>query len=45
MHIDWITWGVWTFGLAILLYWCCETFGEFKSLFSRHKTETKEPRI
>jgi hypothetical protein len=43
MQIDWITWGIWAFGLAILLYWCFETFREFKSLFSKHKANGQEP--
>jgi len=45
MQIDWITWSLWAFGLALLLYWCFETFCEFKSLFSRHKTKKGEPHI
>jgi len=37
MYIDWITWSVWTFGLALLLYWCFETIRECRSLFERRK--------
>jgi len=43
VQIDWITWGLWAFGLALLLYWCFETFREFKSLFSRHKAKKGGP--
>ena len=43
MQIDWVTWSVWAFGLALLLYWCFETFREFKSLFSRRKNVRREP--
>lgn len=42
MHIDWITWGVWTFGLALLLYWCFETGHEFQQLFARRKRSATE---
>ena len=28
MYIDWITWSVWSFGLALLLYWGFETARE-----------------
>lgn len=42
MHIDWITWGVWTFGLALLLYWCFETVREFQQLFARRKKSALE---
>ena len=44
MRFDWITWGVWAFGLVLLLYWCFETFCEFKALFSRRKANRGEPR-
>jgi hypothetical protein len=37
MYVDWITWGVWLFGLVLLLYWCFETVREFRSLFERRK--------
>ena len=43
MQIDWITWGLWAFGLTLLLYWCLETLREFKSLFSSHKKKRGEP--
>jgi hypothetical protein len=43
MQIDWVTWGLWTFGLALLLYWCFETFREFKALFSGRKNKRGEP--
>ncbi len=39
MYIDWITWGVWVFGLALLLYWCFETIREFRSLFARRRKQ------
>jgi len=45
MQIDWITWSVWGFGLALLLYWCFETLREFQSLFSRRKSKQGEPHI
>ena len=44
MRIDWVTWGVWGFGLVLLLYWCGETFREFKSLFRRRQNTRREPR-
>lgn len=44
MRFDPITWGVWTFGLALLLYWCYQTIHEFKILLRQHKTERGEPR-
>jgi hypothetical protein len=37
MYIDWITWGIWTLGLVLLLYWCFETAREFRNLFARRK--------
>jgi hypothetical protein len=37
MYIDWITWSIWSLGLALLLYWVFETTREFKALFSRKK--------
>jgi hypothetical protein len=37
MHIDWITWGVWAFGLSLLLYWCFQTVREFRALFEKRK--------
>lgn len=41
MYIDWITWSVWGFGLALLLYWCFETIREFKALFLERKRKEK----
>lgn len=37
MYIDWMTWSIWTLGLALLVYWCIETAREFKALFSRKR--------
>jgi len=37
MYIDWMTWGIWALGLALLVYWCIETARELKSLFSRKR--------
>ena len=37
MYIDWMTWSIWTLGLALLVYWCIETAREFKTLFSRKR--------
>jgi hypothetical protein len=37
MYIDWITWSVWSLGLALLLYWCVATVREFRGLFSKKK--------
>ncbi len=37
MYIDWITWSVWSFGLALLLYWCFGTVREFRNLFERRR--------
>ena len=37
MYIDWITWSIWSLGLALLLYWLFETTREFKALFARKK--------
>jgi len=45
MHIDWIAWGLWAFGLALLLYWSFETLCEFKSLLSRRKTKRGGPHL
>lgn len=38
MYIDWMTWSVWTLGLALLLYWCFQTIREFRLLFARRKS-------
>jgi hypothetical protein len=37
MYIDWMTWSIWTLGLALLLYWCFQTIREFRQLFARRK--------
>ncbi len=37
VYVDWITWSVWAFGLALLLYWCYETIRELKNLFARRR--------
>lgn len=37
MYIDWVTWGIWALGLALLLYWCVQTLRELRSLFSRKR--------
>ena len=34
MFFDWITWGIWIFGILILILWLKETIREFKILFS-----------
>ncbi len=39
MRIDWITWGVWAFGVSLLLTWCFQTFREFRALFSKRKSQ------
>ena len=44
MRIDLVTWGIWSFGLAVLTYWCVNTCREFIKLFSKHKkSEKREP--
>ncbi len=37
MFFDWITWGVWSLGLGLLLFWCYQTFYGFRLLFSKRK--------
>lgn len=37
MYIDWITWSIWSLGLALLLYWCFQTAREFRALFARKR--------
>jgi hypothetical protein len=41
MYIDWITWSIWTFGLALLLYWFFETIREFKQLFAKRRSRNQ----
>ena len=41
MQVDLFTWGIWSFGLALLTYWCVNTCREFIKLFSRHKQTKK----
>jgi hypothetical protein len=37
MYADRMTWSVWVFGLALLLYWRVETVSEFRALFARRR--------
>jgi hypothetical protein len=34
MFFDWLTWGIWSIGILILILWLKETIREFKILFS-----------
>jgi hypothetical protein len=42
LYIDWLTWSVWGLGLAMLLYWCVETYREFKTLIARHRSAVRQ---
>lgn len=42
VNIDWLTWSVFTIGAIMLLYWCVQTFREFRKLFRRRRMMPKK---
>jgi len=42
MRLDGITWGVWAFGLGLLLYWGYQTIREFRDLFAKRRGRKPE---
>jgi len=42
MFFDLITWGIWSTGVIILIFWMIQTAKEFKILFSKQNKKTKE---
>ncbi len=42
MRLDWITWGVWAFGLSLLIYWCYKTIREFRAFFAKRRGRKPE---
>lgn len=41
MYFDWITWGIWLIGFAILVFWIWFPLKEFKQILMEVK-KTKE---
>ena len=42
MHTDWMTWSVWAIGLGLLVNWCLQTYREFRTLFTKRKTDRRK---
>jgi hypothetical protein len=42
MYIDWITWGIWLCGLAILVVWIVVPIKEFRKLKQNRDAEATE---
>ena len=39
MYIDWITWSIWSIGLAILVGWLVNVVGEIRGLLRDRKQD------
>ena len=42
MFFDWITWGIWSIGVLILIIWMIETVKEFRVLFAEQREIANE---
>ena len=44
MQIDWITWGIWSVGFAILAGWLVNVVGEIRAILGARKKENNHER-
>ena len=42
MYLDWITWGIWSVGFIILVFWIWIPIKEFKQLMAARKNKSNE---
>ncbi|MBN2289329.1 MAG: hypothetical protein JXQ83_08350 [Candidatus Glassbacteria bacterium] len=43
MNFDWITWGIWSLGLLILVVWVYVPIKEFRQLLHERRAKTDSP--